>query len=218
MRSAIRQLITHPVHPLLLLAGVALLAAAVTTSTTVVSLDAALGALARAGASPISRDADFTVSSLGGTDLVLPVTAAAALLLGLLRQWRGALTLVLAVVSTQIAVDLIKTIVERPRPGLNGRVAEASGFSFPSAHSATGMALYATLTLVAARGCHGPLRAAIIAAGAGLVVAIGLSRVLVAAHYPIDVFAGWLTGAALIAASWLLARRIVASTPRAGFA
>jgi len=200
---------------MLLLCGVAVLAAGVTTSTTVVHLDAALGRLARAAAGEISPHVGFLISTLGGTDLVLPLTAAAVLVLCLLRHWGGALVLALAVLGTQAVVDLIKLTVERPRPEANGTLAEASGFSFPSAHSATGMALYATLTLLAARACSGRARVAIVAAGTSVIAAIGLSRVMLAAHYPIDVLAGWLTGGALVVASWLLVRWVGVRMPRA---
>jgi undecaprenyl-diphosphatase len=145
----------------------------------------------------------------------MPLSLGAAAVLVLLRHWRGALTLALAVLATQAVVELIKLTVERPRPALNGAVADASGFSFPSAHSATSMAVYATLAFLLARSCKGALRAAIVASGMALVAVIGLSRVLLAAHYPTDVLAGWLTGGALVVASWLLVRRLVRSQPRA---
>jgi len=211
-------LVRQTAHPLLLLAGVALLGVAVTTSATVVHLDAALGRLTRADAPGVLDHVDFMVSALGGTGLALPLTAAAALLLVLLRHWRGALTIVVAVLATQVVVQLIKLWVERPRPAANGELAGAGGFSFPSAHSATSMALYATLALVAARACRGRAGTmAVIAVGAGLIAAVGFSRVLLGAHYPIDVLAGWLTGGALVAASWLLARpllSLLAPAPR----
>lgn len=192
-----------------LCAGVALLGAAVTTSATIAGLDAALARLASDAASGFWREASFLASSLGATDLVLPVTAAAGLAMCLLRLWREALTLVLAVLATQLVVHVIKALVERPRPSGNDALAGASGFSFPSAHSATSMALYATIALALAGACHGRARLAVAAAGATVIAAIGLSRVLIAAHYPIDVLAGWLTGGALVAASWLVARRLL---------
>jgi membrane-associated phospholipid phosphatase len=216
MLIRVRQHVMHPTP--LLLAGVALLAAAVTTSATVAHLDAALGRLARAATAGISHDAGYALSALGGTDLVTPLAAAAAAVLVLLRHWRGALTLVLALVATQGVVQLIKVWVERPRPAANHGLAEAAGFSFPSAHSATSMALYATLALVAARACRPRgLRAAVLASAAALVAAIGLSRILLAAHYPIDVLAGWFTGAALVGASWLLAKKLLAPGPSGAF-
>jgi undecaprenyl-diphosphatase len=211
MLNRVRQHVMHPAPPLLL-AGVALLAAAVTTSATVAEFDAAVGRLARAATAGMSHDAGYALSALGGTDLVTPLAAAGAALLVLLRHWRGALTLVLAVLATQGVVQLIKVWVERPRPAANHGLAEAAGFSFPSAHSATSMALYATLALVAGRACRARgLRVAVLACAAALVGAIGLSRILLAAHYPIDVLAGWLTGAALVGASWLLAKKVLAA-------
>jgi undecaprenyl-diphosphatase len=204
-----RQHVMHHVA-LLLFAGVALLGAAVTTSATVAGADAALGDLARAATS-WSRDVDFTISALGGSAFVMPLTAAAVLVLCALREWRGALTLVMAVMATQVVVHLIKVWVERPRPAGNEELAQAAGFSFPSSHSATSMAVYATLALVAARGCRGKcLRVGVLGCAAALVVAVGVTRVILAAHYPIDVLAGWLTGGALVAASWLVAQKVLA--------
>ena len=198
-----------PAHPVMLMTGVLALAAAVTTSATVVQLDAALGSLARSSASELSH-LYSSVSALAATDLVLPFTVAAALGLCLVRHWGGALTLLVAVFGTQAVVQLIKVAVERPRPGANTAATDAAGFSFPSAHSATAVALYATLTFLAARACSGWARTAIVAAGTAVVLAVGASRILLAAHYPIDVVAGWLTGAALVSASWLLATRVAA--------
>jgi membrane-associated phospholipid phosphatase len=216
MHKRIGKRIPNAASPLLLLALVAMLGAAVTFSATVVQLDAALGRLARAAAGEFSWEGGFAVSALGGTDLVLPLTAAAVLALLALRHWRGAFTLACAVIATQGIVQLIKVVVERPRPAANDTLASASGFSFPSAHSATSMALYATLALVAARRCGPMPRAALIASAAALVAAIGGSRLVLGAHYPIDVLAGWLTGAALVAGSWLLARALLGPLERRG--
>jgi len=58
-------------------------------------------------------------------------------------------------------------------------------------------------------------RAAALAAGGAVVAAIGHSRIELGAHYPIDVLAGWLTGAALVLAFWALVARLgLRPTPR----
>ena len=206
LRQRIR--VPHPAHPVLLMLPVVVLAAAVTTSTSIVRVDALLGSLARGAVDGVSPHVGYLVSTLGGTDLVLPLTAASALLLCLLRHWRGAVALVVAVLGTQIVVDLIKGAIERPRPAANEALAQASGASFPSAHSATSMALYAMLAFLLARRFQGAARIAVACVGGTVVVAVGLSRVMLAAHYPIDVVAGWLTGAAVVTAAWLLVRRL----------
>ena len=194
-----------------MLSGVAAIGATVTTSAAVVRLDAHLGAAVRVLAEEVSHQWGFAISAIAGTDVALPLTFAAAAILLALRHWRGAIALVLAVLATQVVVQIIKLLVERPRPSANGAVAEAGGFSFPSAHSATAMALYATLAFIAARYLKGGLRVSVAAAGVTIAVVVGVSRVLLAAHYPTDVLAGWLTGGALALASWLLVRRLAAA-------
>ena len=185
--------------------AVTLLATLVSFSASVAALDGAIGALTRT-----ERLAALAVdvSALASTDLILPLTAAAVVALLLLRHWHGALTLALSVLGTQAVVQLVKFTVDRPRPAVNGAMTEAHGPSFPSAHSATAVALYATLALLLAHRCHGWKRVAVMAAGAAVVVAVGISRIQLGAHYPFDVLAGWLTGAALLLAFWARVPRV----------
>lgn len=187
-------------------ATVVALGTLVNFSASVSALDAALGTLART-----DRLAALAVdlSALASTDLILPLTVVAVIALALVRHWHGALTLALSVLGTQVVVQLVKLAVDRPRPAMNGAMTEAAGSSFPSAHSATAVALYATLALVLAHRCRGRVRVAVLAAGGAVVAAIGLSRIELGAHYPIDVLAGWLTGAALVLAFWALVARLV---------
>jgi membrane-associated phospholipid phosphatase len=186
--------------------AVAGLAAAVMKSDTVTQADAAANQQAYMQAGQHGTDWSFHITDLGGSHTVWLVTAAAALFLVAFRHWRGAIALLVAVASTQLVVDVLKIAVERPRP--DHAMTETNGFSFPSAHSATSMAVYATLTLLAARAVTGRPRVAIAIAGALVVVAIGLTRIYLGAHYPTDVLAGWLTGAVIVLGSWALARRI----------
>ncbi len=188
-------------------AAVALLATLVSFSTSVAALDSAIGAVTRTGdLAALAVD----VSALASTDLILPITAVAVVGLLLLRHWHGALTLALSVLGTQAVVQLVKLTVDRPRPAVNDAMTEAHGASFPSAHSATAVALYATLALLLAHRCHGLKRVAVLVAGGVVVGAVGLSRIELGAHYPLDVLAGWLTGGALLLAFWALVARLVA--------
>jgi undecaprenyl-diphosphatase len=114
-----------------------------------------------------------------------------------LRLWHSAIALALAVVLTQLVVAVLKELVERPRPPANDAVTDAGGFSFPSGHSATSAALFGVLALVAARHLEGGARRAAAALGVALIAAVGVSRILLGAHYPTDVLAGWLTGGTL---------------------
>jgi undecaprenyl-diphosphatase len=92
-------------------------------------------------------------------------------------------------------------------------VTDPSGFSFPSAHSASSVALYALLAFILARAARGSTRTALVVAGLAVAAAVGVSRVYLGAHYPTDVLAGWLTGGVLAAASWALVARLRVAGP-----
>jgi membrane-associated phospholipid phosphatase len=125
------------------------------------------------------------------------------------RHWRGAIALALVYPVTQGSVQLVKSIVARPRPEVDGHLVEAHGFSFPSAHSATSVAVYATIAFILIRASRsGHSRVAVASLAGALVLAVGLSRVLLGAHYPTDVLAGWTFGALLASLCWLAASRM----------
>lgn len=149
------------------------------------------------------------LAELASTRTALFVTVVAVAVLLLRRHWRGAIALALVFPVTQGAVQLVKLTVERPRPDANAAFADAGGFSFPSAHSATSVAVYATIAFILIRASrHGHSRIAIATLAAALVLAVGLSRVLLGAHYPTDVLAGWTFGALVASLCWLAAARI----------
>jgi undecaprenyl-diphosphatase len=149
----------------------------------------------------------FVVTALGSTWVLIGVALAAALGLALRGRWRSAVALVVAYAITDATVAVVKLIVERPRPDAN--LTEAGGFSFPSGHSAMSMAVYGCLAFALARACRGFPRVACALGGLAIVVAIGLSRIYLGVHYPSDVIAGWITGAAIFIATWLIAPRVV---------
>jgi undecaprenyl-diphosphatase len=180
-----------------------------TASATMTSLDASVSGAVHAHLLQPVIAWSFSITELGSTDLVISVTALAVAVLAAVRHWHGALAVILSVVLTQAVVDLTKIVVARPRPEANQALAEASGASFPSAHSATSMALYAMLAFLVARECRGAWRIAIAACGAAIVVSVGFTRILLGAHYPTDVLAGWMVGGAVVVGSWLLAVRLL---------
>jgi undecaprenyl-diphosphatase len=87
------------------------------------------------------------------------------------------------------------------------RCHSASGFSFPSGHSASAFALYATLAFLLSRQLTGWSRRALLATGLAVALAVGTTRIYLGAHYPTDVLAGWTTAALLAATAWALTSR-----------
>ncbi|WP_051471170.1 phosphatase PAP2 family protein [Patulibacter minatonensis] len=135
---------------------------------------------------------------LAATRVLGPVAAAAPLL----ALWLGAL-----------ASGVGKAIVGRPRPPLALHEVAATSSGFPSGHSTQSAAGWLALALVLAyarRGASGPSRRIVLAAGAVVVLLVGVSRVVLGVHSPTDVLAGWALGAAcalLVVALLLRGRR-----------
>jgi undecaprenyl-diphosphatase len=139
-------------------------------------------------------------TELGGGSVATPVVAVTAAVLLLVRRWTLAVFVVLASVGTELLVLLGKNLVDRPRPDAAGRLAGAGGLSFPSGHSAQGLALWFALAIVVVavwRARIPPWIAFGLAAAIAFVV--GLSRVVLGVHWSTDVIGGW-----LLAATWLL--------------
>jgi undecaprenyl-diphosphatase len=214
MTHAIRQLAKLPALAWagIMVLAVGMLAALVAGSPTVVALEIVASRRVHEEAVPALTEWSFMVSELAGSQTAIVVAIAAVIALVTLRHWRGALAVALAYGLTQGVVSLMKMVVERPRP--DDALVEAGGFSFPSAHSATSIAVYGCLTFIVARAVRGSARVAVVLAGAAVVMAIGASRIYLGAHYPTDVVAGWLTGGLLVLAAWVVLTRLRVGEPR----
>lgn len=193
------------------LAIIGLIAFAVTELSVVVHADIAIANSIHSVATGWLTNLSLATSELASTEVILVATAGAAFGLAAKEHWRGAVALILSVLATQAVVQVAKIFMSRPRPDGDGAIVHASGFSFPSAHSASAVALYLMLALIAGSALHKRIGwVAWVTAGV-LVLMIGLSRVYLGAHYPTDVLAGWLTGGILVVGSWALCSRLPAS-------
>jgi undecaprenyl-diphosphatase len=141
------------------------------------------------------------IGSGWGALMVLPLFASPRT-----RRFAASLTAVLAV--TTIVVFVLKAIVQRRRPylvvpGVHARIFEApTDFSFPSGHAAGSFAFatFVAVVLVShARRSSSQRKRRIALSALALVMALGiaLSRCALGVHFPADILAGALLGAAL---------------------
>jgi undecaprenyl-diphosphatase len=93
----------------------------------------------------------------------------------------------------ELLVLTIKQLADRVRPAFNPAAATL-GPSFPSGHSATAAAFYATAALLIGRHRTRPWRAVLIGLAVGIAVAVAASRVLLDVHWLTDVIAGLALG------------------------
>jgi undecaprenyl-diphosphatase len=118
--------------------------------------------------------------------LVTPVVIAAVLLV--LRRWRPALALLLLVPLKLVAErQILKKLVERQRPGQTEvnpvlRDVPPAGLSFPSGHAIVAAAVLVILWPYLGR--TGRVIATVLAVG------VGVARIYLGAHNPLDVVAG----------------------------
>jgi len=117
------------------------------------------------------------------------VVIAVALLLLLNKQWRLAVYWCATQLLMREIVDVLKNTFERPRPDFAGNV---EGWSFPSGHAAGAMTTYGMLAyLVALRWPEYRARWLPIAGLWFIILAVGLSRMVLGAHYFSDVLGGY---------------------------
>lgn len=141
-------------------------------------LDAAALALSRLGERPTAA---------------VPVVGAILLLL-VVRHWADAAMVALSAVPMLLG-EALKWLVARPRPDYLLLGPEPTGLSFPSGHSVyacllVGILIYLSGKLVPSPGIRRSLQAAL----AGVILAMGASRVYLGVHWPSDVIGGYLFG------------------------
>ncbi|MBA3328971.1 MAG: phosphatase PAP2 family protein [Solirubrobacterales bacterium] len=194
---------------------VVLLGVGASVGTRLASTDLAIVRALHEGALGWATSSVGDITHLGGTAGAVIATIVAAVVMLALRHWHAALAVVLSVAATQAVVDVLKSVVERARPPADSAHIEAAGYAFPSAHAATTMALYGLLALVAIAHLRGAARRWACAIAGVVIAGVGATRVLLGAHYPTDVLAGWLVGAVVALAAWRLAQALRGLSRRA---
>ena len=99
----------------------------------------------------------------------------------------------LVIGGEELLTTTVKQLIDRLRPTFNP-VAATLGPSFPSGHSATAAAFYATAALLLGRWRARPARAVLAGLAVGIAVAVAASRVLLDVHWLSDVIAGLALG------------------------
>jgi undecaprenyl-diphosphatase len=105
------------------------------------------------------------------------------------KRVRAALWLIGAVVGMTLINTGLKGFFQAARPELIPHLDPVATYSFPSGHASGNMAFFGAIALLL------PVRPVIITA-AVMIVLIGISRVWLGVHWPSDVVAGWMAGAA----------------------
>ena len=141
------------------------------------------------------------LSTIGSAVVYVPLFAAvAAWLAWWQRLPRLAAFVVVTTAGSALLNALVKLAVDRARPVLDDPVAHAGGMSFPSGHAQSAMVAASVLLLVFLPLLRGAWRWVAVGVAVVYVLAIGFARVTLGVHYVSDVLAGYVLGAAWVAA------------------
>jgi undecaprenyl-diphosphatase len=151
------------------------------------------------------------VTWLGSDGVLWTVTGLAVVALAIRRRWRLALYLLVVGAGVLTLDPVLKVLVGRLRPVVGHPIAFGQGDSFPSGHSLGSIVCYGALFLVFLPATRGVWRRVFTAVIGTLIVAIGISRLLLGVHYISDVLGGWalgITWLGITAFAFELSRRV----------
>lgn len=140
-----------------------------------------------------------------------PIITIFSVLLAAYFLYRKQQRIVAFIATNMIVVNLanfiVKNIVQRERPFVQDHsitpLVHASGFSFPSGHSAGSVLLFGTIfILLGLMDRHTGWRRILRTLCILMILAIGLSRIYVQVHFPTDVLAGYALGTCGLMLSW----------------
>lgn len=130
---------------------------------------------------------------LGGWEVLIAATLAGAAWAAWRRGAREALLILASSLGGRVLVELQKFAFDRVRPDPAGHGIAVHSMAFPSGHAANSMAVWLALALLAAPP---RLRVPAMLAALAISAVVGLSRLVLAVHWPTDVLGGWAFGAA----------------------
>ncbi len=136
------------------------------------------------------------ITNLGSAVFLIALTI---ILIIVIKNKKIGLSIFLNLSFVTILNQLLKRILQRPRPN-EFRIIEETGYSFPSGHSMVRMAFYGYLIYLIYKYVENKyIKWGLITLLSILIVSIGTSRIYLGVHYTSDVLGGF-----LIAVSYLI--------------
>jgi undecaprenyl-diphosphatase len=166
------------------------LAYLVRSNTGLLAIDRGVARWGNRHASPTSMHVLNDITQLGSIYTVIALCIVLAVAETIRERTVWVIPFIAAVVGgEEVITNTVKQLIDRVRPTFNP-VAATLGPSFPSGHSATAAAFYATAALLLGRWRGRPARAVLAGFAVGVAVAVAASRVLLDVHWLSDVIAG----------------------------
>ena len=128
------------------------------------------------------------ITNLGGAIFLVALTV---ILILFIKNKKVGISILSNLVIITILNQLLKKILQRPRP-VGYRIVEETGYSFPSGHSMISMAFYGYLIYLIYKNVENKyFKWTLIVLLSILIVSIGISRIYLGVHYTSDVLGGF---------------------------
>ncbi|MFE7062550.1 phosphatase PAP2 family protein [Sutcliffiella sp. NPDC057660] len=136
------------------------------------------------------------LSFIGSRNFLYPAMFVVSIYL-LVKRYHFAIMMVwVNIVGVRLLNTCMKGIYQRERPSLEHLV-DANFYSFPSGHAMNAMATYGMIAFLVLMIAHQrKIKVLAVFLASIIILLIGLSRIYLGVHYPLDVLAGYLAGAA----------------------
>jgi membrane-associated phospholipid phosphatase len=158
-------------------------------------LDREIGELAKVAAYHGWLRAMVWITELGSVWWITLCVLVSTGILWYYRRQVDMFWLLFVVGSSGLLTKLVKQSFQRARPSIDPSV-DAVGYSFPSGHAVAVMAFYGFIVylLLGSRSVSARFKTWTSALLTALILLVGVSRVILKAHFPSDVIAGYLLG------------------------
>lgn len=144
------------------------------------------------------------ITNLGSAVFLIALTI---ILIIVIKNKKIGLSIFLNLSFVTILNQLLKRILQRPRPN-EFRIIEETGYSFPSGHSMVSMAFYGYLIYLIYKYVKNKyIKWGLITLLSILIVSIGTSRIYLGVHYTSDVLGGFLISLSYLIVYTLIVNR-----------
>lgn len=167
-----------------------------TTGSPNILLNNSVYYLFRSFRTPIGDHIMIAITFFGEKFVLLPLCLTLFVWLGYTKHWRTAWHILALGILAAVGIEFFKHIVHSPRPW--GIAHSPDGFSFPSGHTTLATVFYTGIALLLVKAFN--LRRSSLAYRLVILVilAVGVSRIYLGAHWFTDVLGGWLLGTGIL--------------------
>lgn len=131
------------------------------------------------------------------------------------KYYRFLIALIISMSGASLFIVILKELVARPRPELGNLILNEWGFSFPSGHAFTAVALYGLLGFfLFSKVKNIIMKAIILFATILFILLISFSRIYLGVHWPSDVLASLIAGSGFLLVLMVLLRLDYEKSPK----